>query len=470
MNASNTQKISSNHASPDDGILTHDEQYAISKLLKVAQEKIPNSISLQNKSKDVLALEVLQTIDYDCPVYMAHGEGCRFYDIDGNSYIDLTMGFGAHVLGIKDRSIENAITSQAKKGWHFGVHNTLQAELANHISKANPQNKQIAFCNSGTEATMYAFRLARAYSGKEKIGIFDGAYHGAHDYALAKVDTKSNPENPMAVLQGSGVPNWISEQSTIALTFGSDICFDLIEHHADQLALVVIQPVQNNNPTTEHVDWLANLLQVCRNNSVLCLFDEVVSGFRLAYGGAQELFNLRPDFTVYGKAIGGGLPIGAIAGPQHLMGLLKSATTDNGVFFGGTFNGNPLAMAAGSAALSSLYTDQSEIYTHLRRQSDRLASTVNSHAKHKGYDFQVVNTGSLICLHFQKGKIRTYRDIKYRGTPGERAFYIALLNRGVIIPAIHLAFLSYAHTADDVDKVINAIKASLDEVHSLGLL
>jgi len=283
------------------------------------QARIPTSMLLEEKASETLALEVVQTVDFDCPVYIERADGCRLIDVDGNSYIDLTMGFGAHVLGLRPPSIETAIKQQAWKGWHFGIHNQMQFQLADLIASARPNNEQIAFCNSGTEATMYAFRLARALTGKTKIGVFDGAYHGAHDYALVKVDPKSSAKNPTAVLDGAGIPSWVRDESSIALPYCHPAAFDLIRKNKDDLALICVQPVQNNNPSLDHKEWLAELIEVCRSSNVLCLFDEVVSGFRLAYGGAQEIFELTPDFTVYGKSIGGGLPVGAIAGPREIM-------------------------------------------------------------------------------------------------------------------------------------------------------
>lgn len=429
------------------------------------------SREVAEKSSDLLALEVVPTFEMPHPIYIERAEGARLTDVDGNDYIDLTMGFGPHVLGHRPKAIEDAMHDQLAKGWHVGLHNPLQAELAALLREASNCGDQAIFCNSGTEATMYGMRIARAFTGKDRVALFDGNYHGAHDYALVKADGDSPRAKPGAKLLGRGVPEVIKDDTMVMLPYHDAAAYDIIRAHADDLALVMVQPVQNTVPRIDNAKFLQGLAEVCRETGVLLLLDEVVTGFRLGYGGGQALYGITPDLATYGKALGGGMPIGALTGRAEIMAAFgKGWGAPDGVFSGGTFSGNPITMAAGIAMLSYLKEHRDEVYPHLDEQSERLASAVNGFCPEHQMGVQLMNAGSIFYLHFQREPIETSRDVTRENPQAEREFYLHLLNHGVIVPGIHLFFLSAAHTAADVDAIIEAFMQSFLDVRADGLL
>lgn len=259
-----------------------------------------------NRSQEALAQEVVQTVDLPHPIYIDSAEGPYLTDLDGNRYIDLTGGFGPNVLGNKPKVVEEAITSQAKKGWHFGIPNEAQTRLAELIQEAAPAAEAVMFCNSGSEATMFAFRAARALTGRKRIALFDGSYHGIHDYALTKADAKSDRSNPGTTTLGAGVPDEVPDALMLMLPYRDENAFELIRAHKNELAMVVIEPVQSSNPRLDNQEFLNTLREVCTECDVLLMFDEVITGFRIEYGGCQQYYGIEPDVITYGKAVGGG--------------------------------------------------------------------------------------------------------------------------------------------------------------------
>ncbi|WP_119389880.1 aminotransferase class III-fold pyridoxal phosphate-dependent enzyme [Taklimakanibacter lacteus] len=272
------------------------------------------------------------------PIYIASGEGATLTDIDGNTYIDTCMGFGVCVLGHRHPDIAASMARISGSGWHFGIHSQEQLPLARLLQDAVPCAERILFCNSGSEATSYAMRAARAFTGKEKIGIFDGYWHGMHDYCMVAPTNVSSRDRPAGVEISTGVPKAIRDL-TVALPYRNRCAFDIIRENKDELAMVIIEPVQHSNPQRDVRDWLLELQQVCRDCNVLFCLDEMVTGFRLAYGGGQEYFGITPDLATLGKACGGGLPIGVIAGREDFMRMFLPRTGEQGVFTGGTFTG-----------------------------------------------------------------------------------------------------------------------------------
>jgi glutamate-1-semialdehyde 2,1-aminomutase len=420
--------------------------------------RTPRSRELGAKGAEVLPLEVVATVEMPYTIYIESADGCRMTDVDGNTYIDLTMGFGPHVLGHRPPAILATIREQAEKGWHFGIHNALQERLARLVTKAVPCAESVVFCNSGTEATMYAIRAARAFSGKTKIATFDGSYHGAHDYVLIQADRHSPRSRPTGRPRGRGIPSEAAS-TVMVLPYRDITAFDLIEEHRDELALVMIEPVQSSNPRLDTRDFMRELARVCRRNQVLFLMDEVITGFRIAYGGVQEYYGITPDLATYGKALGGGLPVGAIVGRAEIMSVFAGRERAEAIFSGGTFSGNPLTMAAGYAAVSYMREHQ-EIYPYLMEQGDRFAAAINGFCKELDIPAQMMNAASMLHLLFEKGKIESARDITGQYAAAETQFYLHLLKHGVIVPGIHLAFLSAAHRPEDVDSVIDAFKQS----------
>jgi len=284
-------------------------------------------------------------------VIIRSAQGCRIRDIDDNEFIDLTMGYGANLLGHSPDFVHTALLNQINNGWNFGLDSEKQLEFAQSIRAAAPTNERVQLCTSGSEATALAMRAARAYTGKDAIGVFAGAYHGSHDYALITAD----PDDSSARAHiGLGIPEKLNDLVE-PLSYGSTDAFQRIRDIKSKLAAVIVEPVQGSSPKSETEAWLCELEEVCRECSVLVILDEGLTGFRLAYGGAQERYGLKPDLVTYGKALAGGLPIGAIAGRKEVMQVFSPGTLRPSVFAGSTFAGNPLAISAGLATLTYLH-------------------------------------------------------------------------------------------------------------------
>ena len=433
--------------------------------------RTPKSAAISAEASGVLALEVVPTFEMPHPIYIESTEGARVTDVDGNSYIDLTMGFGPHLLGHRPKVIEDAMAAQIKKGWHVGLHNPLQSELAELLNEAARCGEQTIFCNSGTEATMYGMRVARAFTAKDKVAVFDGNYHGSHDYALIKAAPDSPREAPLGKILGRGVPETVNDNTMMVLPYHDEAAYGLIRAHAEELALVIVQPVQNTVPRDDNAEFLHGLLDVCRECGVLMLMDEVVTGFRIAYGGGQEAYDITPDLATYGKALAGGMPIGALTGRAEIMAPLGLGWGNpDGVFSGGTFSGNPLTMAAGIAALRHMRDNKDTLYPELNSQSQRMADAINDFCRENQIGAQLLNAGSIFYLHFQREPVETSRDVANVNREAEREFYLHLMKHGVIVPGIHLFFLSAAHAADDVDQIIDAFKQAFLDVRADGLM
>ena len=433
------------------------------------ERRTRRSREIHNREKTLIPMAVVGTVDMPYPIYIVEGDGARVVDADGNEYIDLSMGFGCHVLGHAHRVVVDAVRDAATRGLQFGIHTPYQEPLARLFVDASPCAEAVVFCNSGTEATMYAIRAARAHHGRSRIALFEGAYHGAHDGVLVKTDEDSARNLPRAVAKGEGVPQEFVDQ-VLMLPYRQEAAFDLIRAHACELALVMVEPVQGSNPTLECRDFLAELLVVCRDAGVLVLFDEVITGFRLAYGGAQEEMGLVPDLAAYGKTLGGGMPIGAVAGRTELLSRFdwhRQAETGGRIFAGGTFGGNPVTMSAGAATLNHLKAHP-EIYTDLREHGRRLRKEIGGFCEAKGYPVQVLCAHSMIHLRFQSGPILTSRDIDRRLAAVEKEFYTRVMLNGVLIPGDHLALTSAAHSSEDIDAVVAACRIALEETPGLA--
>jgi len=430
--------------------------------------RTPKSEEAARRGHPSLAMEVVQTVDMPHQLYIDSAEGPYLTDLDGNQYIDLTCGFGPNVVGNRPEPVEKALSSQIKKGWHFGIPGAEQAHLAELIKDSSPAVDEVMFCNSGSEATMFAFRAARAVSGKRVIAMFDGSYHGIHDYALVKADHKSERSTPTSSALGAGIPEEISRDLMMMLPNRDSNAYELIKQYKDDLAMVVIEPVQSSNPRLDNQEFLKGLREVCTECDVLLMFDEVITGFRIEYGGCQEYYNIFPDVVTYGKAVGGGMPIGVVAGSKRVMNAFSGSDNTPPIFAGGTFNGHPLTMVSGIAILKHLKKNQKEIYPYLHEQGDRISTEINKFCSSMNIPAQMMNAGSMMHLIFSGEKIESARDIGRSKI--EKEFYLHLLGHNVIVPGIHLAFITYAHKPDVIDEVIDAFKKSFQDLREDGLI
>ena len=432
--------------------------------------RTPKSGEMARRGHPSLAMEVVQTVDMPHQIYIDSAEGPYLTDLDGNQYIDLTCGFGPNVVGNKAQPVEEALAAQIKKGWHYGIPGAEQARLAELIKESSSAVDEVMFCNSGSEATMFAFRAARALTGKRVIALFDGSYHGIHDYALVKAARKSERSEPSSVPLGAGVPDEVSKDLMMMLPYRDENAYELIRKHKDDLALVVIEPVQSSNPRLDNQQFLDGLRDVCTECGVLLMFDEVITGFRIEYGGCQQYYDIKPDLVTYGKAAGGGMPIGIVAGSKRVMNTFSGADDTPAIFAGGTFNGHPLTMVAGIAILEHLKENQEEIYPYLHEQGNRVASEINEFCVSNNIPAQMMNAGSMMHLIFSGETIESSRDIDQSLYKLEKEFYLHLLGHNVIVPGIHLAFISYAHKPEIVDQVISAFKSTFEDLREDGYL
>ena len=429
--------------------------------------KTPRCRAMSQARAEILNSGLAANVEMPHPIFLESGAGCRVTDADGNSYIDTSVGFGLHMLGHRHPVVHDAIVARADKGWMFGIHSTEQLPLAQLLQDAIPCAERVVFCNTGTEATFYAIRAARAFTGRETIALFDGAYHGAHDYGMVIADPSSPPEALRTVPMGRGIPKAIQALVKM-LPYRHSAAFDAIRAWRDELSLVMIEGVQSSNPQAGIADFLGELKEVCGACGVLLMFDEVITGFRVDYAGAQGLFGVTPDFATYGKVIGGGMPVGAIAGRADLMEVFTGLAGGRGIFSGGTFSGTPMTMAAGAAAVGYL-KDHPEIYTNMNAQGDRLAHAINTFCGERQMPVHMKNVGSMFHLFFQRENVATARDIRSAYSAAQSAFYLHALNRGVLVPGTQRAFLCAAHTPADVDTMISTFQESLLDTQADGL-
>lgn len=402
------------------------------------------------------------------PIFIERNDGARFTDLDGNVYLDTCMGFGVHVLGHRHPVIEQAISEQLDRGWHFSLRCPQQLDFANLIRQAGPNNDRVVFCNSGTEATHYALRAARAFTGKKKIAIFSNAYHGAHDQVLIWPSPDSTPERLNKMIVGAGVPQEMSDLA-ILLPFRNERAFDIIRASADELAAVIVEPVQGSLPHPDVEAFLKALSSVCKETGVLLIADEVLTGFRLAYGGGQEAFGFEADLSTYGKAAAGGLPVGIVAGRHDIMEVFGDFTQPKGIFFSGTFSGNPLSMAAGKAVLTYLQENPG-VFDDINGKGERLRSSFNAYASEHSYPVRMLGCGSLYQLFFTIEGAGVLSDFSYASRQAESGFYLHLLNRGVFIHATHRCFVSAAHSEEDVSSILEACIGALEDCRADALM
>ena len=430
-------------------------------------EKTKASQAIAAQRAEILNSGLAANLEMPHPIFIERGEGGYVFDADGNKYIDTSVGFGLHMLGHVHPEIEWAMRERLTKGWMFGIHSTSQMRLAELLHEGSPCAERVVFCNTGSEATMYAFRAARAFSGRDKIALFDGFYHGAHDYGMWATDPDSPRSAPQHQAMGHGIPS-VLHDLTLLLPYRDRAAFDLIRRHRDELALVFVEGVQSSNPQEGAGDFLRELAVVCADCDVLFGVDEVITGFRVAYGGAQERFKFSADIASYGKVVGGGLPVGAVTGRADLMEVFTGLRAKRGMFSGGTFSGNPLTMEAGAAALEHL-RDNPQIYARLESQGDRLAVAVNDHCTARGLPAQLKNVGSMFHMFFQTEPVESMRDTHARYLTAQQGFYLHCLNQGVLVPGTQRAFLCAAHSDEDISRLQRVFIEALDAVQAEGL-
>jgi glutamate-1-semialdehyde 2,1-aminomutase len=389
------------------------------------------------------------------PIFVAAGKGSRVTDVDGRSYIDYLLSWGPLILGHCHPEVMEALAKVLETGTSFGACTPAEVELAERIQEALPSVERVRLVNSGTEATLSALRVARAATGREKILKFEGCYHGHADSLLVKagsgVATLGLPDSP-------GVPRALAEL-TITVPFNSTAAVEeTFRVHRDQLAAVIVEPVAGNmGCVPPRPGFLETLRALTAEQGTVLIFDEVMTGFRVAYGGAQHLYRVQPDLTTLGKIIGGGVPIGAYGGKAALMDLVAPAGP---VYQAGTLSGNPLAVAAGLKTLELLRRPGT--YERLDALTEGLTLALRAEAARAGVPLTVNRVGSMFTPFFTAKPVTDYASAQKADAKAFGRFFRALLARGVYFPPsqFEAAFVSFAHSEDDIAETIRAVGAA----------
>lgn len=395
------------------------------------------------------------------PLFIKKGDGCHIWDEDGNQFIDFCCSWGPLILGHNNQKVYNGIVNALQNGASFGAPTVLENELAELILSRNPFIEKIRFVSSGTEAVMSALRLARGYTGKKKVLKFEGCYHGHVDSMLVKAGSGLVTFGQSS---SAGVPEEYANETLVLPLNDIEALRACIHEYKDELACAIIEPIPaNNGLLLQEKTFLLELRKLCTENGILLFFDEVISGFRVGFNGAAELFDIKPDLITYGKIIGGGLPVGAYGASAEIMSCVSP---DGPVYQAGTLSGNPVAMAAGIAQLTECA--QPGFYEDQEERTLFFVNKVNNYAKSKGYNFELITVGSVFWLSFDGKKTIRRADEIDSDMTGFKNLFAALLDRGVYIgpSGYEVGFISQAHTKEHLTTAANAMCDALDAVYS----
>lgn len=387
------------------------------------------------------------------PFFAKEANGSKIIDVDGNSYIDYCLAYGPLVLGHANPEIMNEVTKQLKIGSAYGVPTENEIKLAKLVIKKVPCAEMVRFVNSGTEATMSAIRLARAATGKKKIIKFEGSYHGAHDYVLVKSGSGAVglPDSP-------GVPEDTTKNTVLIPFNDKEAVTDLVEKEGNDIAAIIVEPIMGNvGFIPPKGDYLKFLRKITAENNIILIFDEVITGFRIAEGGAQEYFSVTPDLVTFGKILGGGFPIGALAGKKEFMEMIAPSGT---VYQAGTFNGNPISITAGLTMLKQLNND---FYAESNKKGTTLRTGIQDILDDNDLNFKVTGLSSMFQLYFTDKEVYDYNSAKSADTEKFNHYFHTLLKNGVFIPPsqFECCFISSMHDDEDLQKTLEAVAKAI---------
>ena len=416
-----------------------------STLFKEAQQVIPGGVN-----SPVRAFKSVG----GTPIFVEKAKGAYLYDVDGNSYLDYISSWGPMILGHAFAPVIEAVKKRADRGTSFGIPTELETEIARLALQMIPNMDKIRFVNSGTEACMSAVRLARGATQREKIIKFKGCYHGHSDAFLIQAGsgavTFGSPSSP-GVTAGTAKDTLLADYNNLTEVE------QLFQEYPEEIAAIIVEPVAGNMGCIPPAEgFLEGLRALCDQYTSLLIFDEVMTGFRLAKGGAQELLGVKADIVTYGKVLGGGLPVGAFAAKKEIM---KYLAPEGPVYQAGTLSGNPLAMAAGLAMLQALDADP-QIYTRLAEKTERLELGLNTVLENKGIPYQINRLGSMISLHFTEQPVIDFETAAKGDNERFNSYFHRMLNEGIYLPpsAFESYFLNDALSLEDIDKTIHSFQ------------
>ena len=399
----------------------------------------------------------------DVEFVVDRGLGPRVWGVDGGEYIDYVLGSGPMLLGHAHPAVIDAVTAQLGRGTSYYALNEPAILLAEQIIAAVPCAEAVKFCGSGADATFYALRLARAATGREKILKFEGGYHGHHDYVMMSTTPTRQEPFPTPVPDSAGIPRRIQDEVLVAPFNDLEATVRIIEANRDSVAGVIVEP--QSRLVDPRPGFLEGLREVTRRCQALLIFDEVVTGFRLAYGGAQEVFGVIPDLACYGKVIGGGLPMAAVAGRRDVLELSdprKKGSPDY-TYLSGTLNGNALSAAAGLAAIRELA--KAGVYDRLNAAGERMRRGLREIGARRNMPVQVLGRGPLANIYFSAEPISDYRSGQKADKALSQQLTRELLRRGVLANMPAKMYISLAHTDRDLDMTLEAIEDALKIIH-----
>lgn len=432
--------------------------------------KKSKQIAQQNRSffadhkASIIFTTPLKEICY--PIAGDRSSGSKIWDVDGNQYLDFSMGYGVNLFGHNPPFIKQAITEQLDRGIHLGLGSEIASEVAQMICELT-NTERVALSNTGTEAVMTAIRLARTATNRHKIALFSGAYHGHFDGTLIKSKIVDGIQRNLPISPGIS-PSILED--VVVLDYGNPESLNLIEQHKHELAAVLVEPVQTSNPQLQPKKFLQQLRQLTQETGIVLIFDEMVTGFRIHPGGAQAWFNIEADLATYGKIIGGGMPIGVIAGKAAYMDGIDGGMWDFGddsspqakkTFFAGTYCKHPLAMATAHALLKELKSHGASLQKQLTQHTSELVATLNAYFAEERLPLKMVNFGSLFAMEFTENNV----SLSMLGL----LLYYNLIHQGILLRE-NGGFLATTHSDEDLNYLIETIKKTIEELRSAGFL
>ena len=393
------------------------------------------------------------------PTFIKAAKGSRIWDVDGNEYVDYVGSWGPMILGHAHPKIVASLKKAATQGTSFGAPTALEIELALKVKKAFPSMELMRMVSSGTEAVMSAIRVARGYTGRDKILKFEGCYHGHGDSLLVKAGSGAAT---LGIPDSLGIPEDLAKHTLTATYNDLGGVKALVNQFPGQIACIIVEPIAGNmGVVLPEEGFLNGLRKICRETGILLLFDEVISGFRAAYGGAQEVYGIKPDLTCLGKIIGGGLPVGAYGGRREIM---EKVSPLGGVYQAGTLSGNPLAMTAGLATLDLIKSKK--VYQDLGVKASFLSEEITRIAEGRGIPVCVNHTTGMLTVFFTEGPVCDYQTAKKSDTKRFAQFFIEMMNQGIYLPPSQFEawFISLAHTRKDLDQTLDACEEAFKKI------